>query len=114
MRKTSENSRRHKHLSGLAATVLLVFASAPGMAHTPLFDCFDNGDDSITCEGGFSDGASAEGVDIQVVDARGKVLERGKLDAVGAVVLKRPPGEFSVVFAPDSEHSIRVLGDDIY
>ena len=84
------------------------------MAHTPLFDCFDNGDASITCEGGYSDGASAEGVDIQVVDARGKILERGKLDARGAVLLQRPEGEFSVVFAPDSEHSIRVLGDDIY
>lgn len=98
----------------LLATLVLAGAAAPLMAHTPLFDCFDNGDESITCEGGYSDGASAEGVDIQVVDARGKVLERGKLDAKGAVVLQRPQGEFSVVFAPDSEHSIRVLGDDIY
>lgn len=99
---------------GAHCGLLLAGGSPSVLAHTPLFDCFDNGDDTITCEGGFSDGASAEGVEIQVVDARGKVLERGKLDAAGAVVFKRPPGEFSVVFSPDSEHSLRVLGDDIY
>lgn len=82
-------------------------------AHTPLFDCYDNGDDTLTCEGGFSDGASAAGVDIRLVDAQGKVLEQGKLDAAGSITFTRPAGEFSVVFGADSEHSITVLGDDI-
>lgn len=85
----------------------------PAQAHTPLFDCFDNGDNTLTCEGGFSDGSSAAGVDIRVLDAQGKVVEQGELDAQGSILLKRPAGEFSVVFGAGEEHSITVLGDDI-
>lgn len=94
------------------ALVTLCFC-LPAQAHTPLFDCFDNGDDTITCEGGFSDGSSAAGVAIRVVDAQGKVLEQGELDADSSITLARPAGEFSVVFAAGEEHSITVLGDDI-
>lgn len=96
---------------GLAA---LLLCGSPAWAHSPLFDCFDNRDATITCEGGFSDGASAEGIVIQVIDARGKVLEQGRLDSTGAIVLQKPVGEYTVVFSPDSEHNISVIGDDIY
>jgi hypothetical protein len=48
-----------------------------------------------------------------VLDAQGKVLEQGELDADGAIMLARPAGEFSVVFAAGEEHSLTVLGDDI-
>lgn len=93
--------------------LILQLATLPAWAHTPLFDCYDNGDDSITCEGGFTDGASAAGVEIRVLDAQGKVLEQGKLDAAGSITFTRPTSEFSVVFSAGSEHSITVLGDDI-
>lgn len=96
-----------------ALLLLSLCLALPAQAHTPLFDCFDNGDDTMTCEGGFSDGASAAGVDIRVLDAQGKVLEQGELDAEGSIILKRPAGEFSVVFAAGEEHSLTVLGDDI-
>lgn len=99
-----------KHIL-IGLTLLLAVVSA--QAHTPLFDCYDNGDDTITCEGGFTDGASAEGVDIRVVDAQGKVLQQGALDAAASITFTRPAGEFSVVFSAGSEHSITVLGDDI-
>ncbi|MEY3659255.1 MAG: hypothetical protein RLZZ169_80 [Pseudomonadota bacterium] len=82
-------------------------------AHTPLFDCFDNGNETLTCEGGFSDGASAEGVGVRLLDQQGKVLEQAKLDARGSATFKRPGGEFSVVFDAGAEHQITVLGDDI-
>jgi hypothetical protein len=96
------------------ATLLLSLCFAvSAQAHTPLFDCFDNADETITCEGGFSDGSSAAGVSIRVVDAQGKVLEQGELDSAGAITLKRPMGEFSVVFGAGEEHSLTVLGDDI-
>lgn len=102
-----------KNLSASTFGCLLLLGSMSAQAHTPLFDCFDNGDQTLTCEGGFSDGASAEGVGVRVLDAQGKVVEQGKLDAKGAVTFKRPPGEFSVVFDAGAEHSISVLGDDI-
>ena len=92
---------------------LALLAGTPAQAHTPLFDCFDNGDKTITCEGGFSDGASAEGVVIRVLDAQGKVLEQSELDASGSAILARPEGEFSVSFTAGTDHSITVLGDDI-
>jgi len=94
-------------------SLTLLLTAVPALAHTPLFDCYDNGDDTLTCEGGFTDGASAEGVDIRVVDAQGKVLQQGTLGAAGSVTFTRPAGEFSVVFSAGSEHSITVLGDEI-
>lgn len=98
----------------IAVGALLAVSMSNAQAHTPLFDCFDNGDDTITCEGGFSDGASSEGIVVKVVDAQGKVLEQGKMDSGNSVDFKRPEGEFSVVFEAGDSHSISVYGDDIY
>jgi hypothetical protein len=95
----------------LVTAATLVTSAA--QAHTPLFDCFDNGDATLTCEGGFSDGASAAGVGVRMLDGQGKVLEQGKLDPKGAITFKRPKGEFSVVFDAGAEHTLTVLGDDI-
>ncbi len=103
----------NKLLSSVALLSFAIFAAFPALAHTPLFDCFDNGDDTITCEGGFSDGASAQGVTIRVLDAQGKVLTQGELDASGSVTMAKPEGEYSVTFTAGTDHSIAVLGDDI-
>lgn len=97
----------------IAILVALLCFCLPVQAHTPLFDCYDNGDDTLTCEGGFSDGASAEGVTVRMLDAQGKVLEQGKLDIAGSITFKRPAGGFSVVFFASEDHSLTVLGDDI-
>ena len=52
---------------------LLFFAGATFVqAHTPLCSCFDNGDGTVTCEGGFSDGRA--GSDLAVLHER---LPRG-------------------------------------
>ena len=47
----------------LFGTLLLISALAArfALAHSAVCSCFDNGDDTITCEGGFSDGSSAAG-----------------------------------------------------
>ena len=94
--------------------LLLMLLSSLSAAHTPLFDCFANDEGGITCEGGFSDGGSAQGVEIRLLDAQGKVLDQGKLDEAGSISFERPKGEFSVVCSADSEHSISILGYDIY
>ena len=45
---------------------LALAASAPAAyGHNAICDCFDNGDDTITCEGGFSDGAKAVVVEVE-------------------------------------------------
>lgn len=102
-----------KKLSTSLLLAAAAFLTSAAQAHTPLFDCFDNGDATLTCEGGFSDGASAAGVGVRMLDGQGKVLEQGKLDAKGAISFKRPKGEFSVVFDAGAEHTLTVLGDDI-
>jgi len=103
----------NKLRSSVVLLALAALAGTPAQAHTPLFDCFDNGDKTITCEGGFSDGASAQGVAIRVLDAQGKVLDQGELDASGSITLGKPEGQYSVTFTAGADHSITVLGDDI-
>jgi hypothetical protein len=83
-------------------------------AHTPLFSCFDNGDGSITCEGGFSDGSSAAGVAVRVVDKDGKVLMKDKLDKFSEYTVKKPAQEFSVIFDAGEGHQIKVPGKEIF
>ena len=63
----------------LASLPLLALAAAAAYAHNAICDCFDNGDDTITCEGGFSDGGKAVGVPVRVLDPAGKVLIDGKM-----------------------------------
>lgn len=58
--------------------VALVIASSSAYAHSAIMSCFDNGDGTVTCEGGFSDGSSASGVKFHV-DQGGKKIISGKL-----------------------------------
>lgn len=58
---------------------LVLLGATQALAHTPLCSCWDNGDGTITCEGGFSDGSSASGVAMHVLDASGKAIESGKM-----------------------------------
>lgn len=53
------------------------------MAHTPLCSCYDFGDNTILCEGGFSDGSSAAGVKMLVLDASGNELINSEINEDG-------------------------------
>ncbi|MBK1637032.1 hypothetical protein CKO19_14985, partial [Rhodovulum adriaticum] len=44
--------------AGALAAALISFGGL-AQAHTPLCACYDNGDGTVLCEGGFSDGSSA-------------------------------------------------------
>ena len=96
----------------MLAAVCVLTASL-GFAHTPLCSCYDNGDGSITCEGGFSDGSSAAGVALRVVDTSGKVLIKGKMDEGSEFTFKRPSGPFKVQFDAGPGHMVEVEGKDI-
>jgi hypothetical protein len=95
----------------LLATVVLL--PSIGEAHSPVFDCYDETDGRITCEGGFSDGASANGVAVRVLDGQEKLLLSGKIDAEGRFSFKKPSGEFHVVFDAGKGHSVTVFSNDI-
>ncbi|WP_243645037.1 hypothetical protein [Rhodovulum euryhalinum] len=91
----------------------LGLASA-ALAHTPLCSCYDNGDGTVLCEGGFSDGSSASGVKMSVQDASGNVLIEGAIDENGEYSFDKPEGAFTVNFEGGEGHSIVIKSDEIY
>lgn len=96
-----------------AALVALGLAGAAG-AHTPLCACYDNGDGTVLCEGGFSDGSSAAGVKMVVRDGTGNVLIEGVIDENSEFTFEKPDGAFSVLFDAGEGHKIEIPADEIY
>jgi len=84
-------------------------------AHTPICDCFDNGDGTVTCEGGFSDGAPVGGLPIRVFDERQKLLIDGEMAADGTFTFDAPPlSVYLIVFDGGDGHTVEILSDDIW
>ena len=103
---------RNNRLMIIGILILGLALAAPALAHTPLCSCYDNGDGTITCEGGFSDGSSAAGVQMRVA-AGGKVLIEGKMDDLSEFAFKKPDGAYKVVFDAGEGHVIEIEGKDI-
>lgn len=98
--------------TSVAAVALLVSATI-AQAHTPLCSCFDNGDDTITCEGGFSDGSSASGVAIRIETPDGAVQLEGKMNEDSEFTFDKPKGDYVVMFDAGEGHKIKVPGKEI-
>ena len=94
------------------AALVLVFAGVAA-AHTPLFSCWDNGDGTLSCEGGFSDGSSAAGMEVRVTDDKDAVVFSGKLDEFGELTFDKPAGTYTVTFDAGPGHSITIKGADV-
>ncbi len=90
-----------------------LFCAGVAFAHTPLCSCYDNGDGSVTCEGGFSDGSSASGVEMRVEDNAGKVLLKGKMSEDSEYTFEKPADAYTVVFDAGEGHRIRVSSKEI-
>lgn len=96
----------------LTLAALLAFAGQ-AFAHSPLMSCFDNGDNTITCEGGFSDGSSAAGVKIHINDSDGKSILETKMTEDSEVTFDKPAGDYMVIFDAGEGHTVEVNGADI-
>lgn len=81
-------------------------------AHTAIMSCFDNGDGTITCEGGFSDGSSASGVKFRV-EQGGKTIFNTKMNEDSEVTFDKPNGDYSAVFDAGEGHAVHIKGSDI-
>ncbi|QPT39461.1 Uncharacterised protein [Oligella ureolytica] len=92
----------------LILAALFLFATGGAQAHTPLCSCYDNGDGTVECEGGFSDGSSASGVPMVVYGPDNQVLVEGKLDANSIFIFDKPEGEFKVVFEGGEGHTVEI------
>ncbi len=94
------------------ATVFLL-CTGLAQAHTPLCSCFDNGDNTITCEGGFSDGSSASGVAIRIETSDGRTLLEGKMNEDSEFTFDKPKDEYVVIFDAGEGHHVKVPGKKI-
>lgn len=98
----------------LSFTFAAIVSVAPvAYAHNAICDCYDNGDSTITCEGGFSDGGSAAGVPIRVLDDTGKVLIDGVMSDQSDFSFSKPDGNFHVEFDAGAGHIVQIDGRDI-
>ncbi len=99
----------------IVSLLLAVFFMAAGtaFAHTPLCSCYLNGDGTGTCEGGFSDGSSAAGVEMRVEAADGKVLSKGKMDEFSEFSFDVPEGSYKVIFDAGPGHAVEIDGGEI-
>ena len=102
-----------KTLSCVVAAALVLALAGAALAHPPLFSCWDNGDGTISCEGGFSDGESAEGTPIRVTNEKEEVVFEGKLDDKGELSFKKPEGVFTVTFDGGPGHTLSVKSEEI-
>jgi len=82
-------------------------------AHTPLLSCIDEGDGTVTCEGGFSDGSSAGGVKFRLVQNK-KVILDTKLNSTSEVNFKKPDGAYEAIFDAGAEHMVKIQSKDIF
>lgn len=96
----------------LSLLVSASFIPSIAVAHTPLFDCYLD-EESVLCEGGFSDGSSASGVEILVIDASGKNLITSKLNEDAEIEFDKPEADYKVIFNAGPGHTIEKNSDDI-
>ena len=113
--KYTRRKKMKLKLSVLIFTALVFgcLIASLAQAHTPLCSCYDNGDGTVTCEGGFSDGSSAAGVQMRVEDGAAKVLIKGKMDADSEFTFDKPAGDYKVQFDAGEGHKITVEGKEI-
>lgn len=96
-----------------ALSMAALLGTWPALAHTPLCSCYDNGDGTVLCEGGFSDGSSAAGVAMRVVGSDGKTVIEGKMSDGSEFEFTRPKGNFTVIFDAGPGHAVEIPSSDI-
>ena len=99
--------------TGLGLVLSFVLLAGPAWGHTPLCSCYDNGDGTVTCEGGYSDGSSASVVKMLVQKPDGGVLLEGQMNATSEFTFDKPEGAYKVVFDGGEGHSVEIDGKDI-
>ncbi len=104
---------KRKFIGFALGLALAAFMATYAFAHTPLCSCYDNGNGTITCEGGFSSGSSAAGVEIRVLDSTGKVIIKGKMNEDSEFTFKKPSGAYKVEFDAGPGHVVEVPGSEI-
>ncbi|SNY93154.1 hypothetical protein SAMN04515647_3440 [Cohaesibacter sp. ES.047] len=98
-------------VSSFAFSILLLTGAAS--AHTPICACYDNGDGTVLCEGGFSDGSSASGVAMKIFDGSENLILEGKMTVDSEFEFDKPDGDYKVIFDAGPGHEVEINGSDI-
>ncbi|ADG92224.1 conserved hypothetical protein [Arcobacter nitrofigilis DSM 7299] len=93
----------------LISSLLLISSS---YAHTAIMTCFDNGDNTITCEGGFSNGSSGSGVQMYVKHGDKKIIE-GLMNEDSEFTFTKPQNSYVVIFDAGKGHIVSIKGEEI-
>lgn len=94
------------------ALCLTAAIATPAFAHAPILDCYVE-DGTVKCEAGFSDGVSAAGRRILILDANHRLVLEGVLDENGTFTFRPPAGEYHVVFQGGENHEVTLYSTDI-
>ena len=105
--------KRMKRALALILVPLALTAAVAAYAHNAICSCFENADETITCEGGFSDGGKAVGVPLHVLDQAGKVLLEGVMSKDSNFTFPKPKVPFRVEFNAGEGHIVTIDGRDI-
>lgn len=82
-------------------------------AHSIHFDCKADGEKAVVCEGSFSDGSDAAGMEVLVVSYEDKTLLQGTLDAQSKWRFERPAQDFFVRLDGGEGHTAEIDHADI-
>ena len=91
---------------------LTLLSTSTLFAHTAVMSCFDNGDDTITCEGGFSNGGSASGTEFLIMQ-KDKTVMKTKLSEDSDITFDKINGDYEVVFNAGQGHRLSIQSSDI-
>jgi len=98
----------------LCAVLAGCAAALPALAHAPIMTCFENKDNSVTCEAGFSDGASARGSKILVMSLEQRLLQQGEVAADGTFTYIPPTEDlYEIRMVADDTHELTIISDEI-
>lgn len=87
---------------------LMLAVAGPVQAHSPRLKCQAEGEKQIRCEGGFSDGSDAAGIEIRVMSYDDEPLWSGQLDEQSRIRFERPAGDFYIRFEGGEGHVLEV------
>lgn len=90
---------------------LSILASS-AFAHSAIMNCFDNADNTITCEGAFSDGSSASGVYF-IIEQNDKEIFETRMNENSEVTFEKPDGEFTAILDAGEGHEVYVKSKNI-
>ncbi len=96
----------------LSAALCLAFSA---YGHSPVCNCYNDEEDNskVVCEGGFSDGGSAEGVAVRVLDDRDRILINDVMNADSTFTFTKPDADFHVIYDAGPSHQVVIYMDDI-